>query len=352
MRNKKTIKKGYVFINNKKGNNMANKTLKEVPIFTATDDNYIPFLAVTLQSLKDNSSKNYKYIIKILNSGINAENIAKISKYNCENIDIEFVDVRNSLEELGNKLHTCIYYTQVTYYRLFIPTLYPQYDKALYLDPDIVIRTDVAKLFNINIGNNLVGATTDEFVMSLPKIQPYMTKCLGLEHVTKYFNAGVLIMNLKEMRKQNFEGQFIDLLDKYKFVVQDQDYLNVICKNQVHYVSGMWDKMPCVEDVDVSKIYIIHYNLIWKPWHAEVPYGDEFWYYVDKTEYKDVIHEIRDNYSAEKYKQDIANFDGFMDRIAIDGENPNNYYNTYVKPTEEGEGEDVVADFKLEEVMA
>lgn len=348
MKNKKIIKRGYVFTHNK--GDVKMNTRKEVPIFTATDDNYIPFLAVTLQSMLDNSSKDYKYLIKILNSGISEENIAKIKKYERDNFKVEFVDVRKFLEALGLRLHTCIYYTQVTYYRLFIPSMYPQFDKALYIDPDTVVRSDIAKLYNINIGNNLVGATVDEFVKSLPKIQSYIVKCLGLDKWNDYFNAGVLVMNLKEMRAQNFEDKFIDLLAKYKFVVQDQDYLNVICKNQVYYITGLWDKMPCIEDVDVSKIHLIHYNLIWKPWHAEVPYGEEFWYYVDKTEFKDYIHNIRDNYSVEKYKQDVANFDGFMDRIVEDGENPNNYYNTFVKPEEEGEG---VADFAfVEEVMA
>lgn len=350
MKNKKIIKRGYVMINNKnKGFNIMNKVKKEIPIFTATDDNYIPFLAVTLQSMLDNSSKDYNYSIKVLNSGISEENIAKIKKFERSNFSVEFVDVRKALEELGLRLHTCIYYTQTTYYRLFIPSMYPQYDKVLYLDCDIVVRSDVAKLYNINIGNKLVGATTDEFVMSFPKIQPYMTKCLGLNKVTDYFNAGVLIMNLKQMREQKFEEQFIDLLAKYKFVVQDQDYLNVICKDKVHYVNGSWDKMPCVEDVDVTKINLIHYNLIWKPWHAEVAYGEEFWKYVDKTEFKDVIHNIRDNYTKEQYQKDVDNFYGFMDKIVEECDNPNNYYNTFVKPEEEGGfGEFAFA----EEVMA
>ena len=321
----------------------------EIPIFFSTDDNYIPFLAVTLQSMLDNSSKDYKYLIKVLNTDVSDENIAKIKKYERDNFKIEFVDMRKALDELGLRLHTCIYYTQVTYYRLFIPSMYPQYDKALYLDCDIVIRSDVAKLFNINIGNKLVGATTDEFVMSLPKIQPYMTQCLGLNKVTDYFNAGVLIMNLKQMREQKFEDQFIDLLGKYKFVVQDQDYLNVICKDKVHYISGLWDKMPCIEDVDVSKIHLIHYNLIWKPHKAEVPYGDEFWKYADKTEYAQVIRDMRKGYTAEKYQQEVDNFNMFMDKIVEDCENPNNYYNTYVKPQEEGEG---FAEFAYEEALA
>lgn len=318
--------------------NKKNKTMKEIPIFTATDDNYVPFLAVTLESMLANASKDYKYSIKILNTGITDENIAKIKKYERENVDVEFVDMRKSLEEIGLRLHTCIYYTQTTYYRLFIPSMYQQYDKVLYIDCDIVVRGDISRLYNINIGDNLVGATTDEFVMSLPRIQSYMTKCLGLNKVTDYFNAGILIMNLKQMRKQKFEETFVDLLAKYKFVVQDQDYLNVICKDKVHYISGSWDKMPCVDDMPLNKINIIHYNLVWKPWHAEILYSDEFWKYVDRTEYAEVIHKIRDNYTAEQYQKDIDNFNGFMDRIEADANNPNNYYNTFVRPTEEGNG--------------
>ena len=96
MKNKQVIKRGYVFTNNKVNN--MNKKLKEVPIFTATDDNYIPFLAVTLQSMLENSSKDYLYSVKVLNSGISEENIAKIKKYETNNLKVEFVDMRKALD--------------------------------------------------------------------------------------------------------------------------------------------------------------------------------------------------------------------------------------------------------------
>lgn len=312
------------------------RNLKEIPIFTATDDNYIPFLAVTLESMLANCSNEYNYSVKVLTTTVSEENIKKIQRYNRDNVDIEFVDVRNSLEELGLRLHTCIYYTQTTYYRLFIPSLYPNYDKILYLDCDIVVTGDVSKLYNTNIGNNLVGATSDQFVLCTPKVHSYVKEALGYNKLGDYFNAGVLIMNLKEMREQNFEEQFVDLLARYKFVVQDQDYLNIICKGKVHYINGSWDKMPCGEYTDINKVNLIHYNLIWKPWHAEVSYSDEFWKYVDKTEYAEVIHNIRNNYTEEQYAQDVKNFDGFMDVIVSEVDNPNNYYNLFIKPAEEG----------------
>lgn len=311
------------------------KNLKEIPIFTATDDNYVPFVAVTLESMLANCSNEYNYSIKILTTNVSEENIKKIQKFNRDNVDIEFVDVRESLQELGLRLHTCIYYTQTTYYRLFIPTLYPQYDKVLYLDCDIVVNGDISKLYNTNIGNNLVGATSDQFVLCTPKVHSYVLDALGYSKLGNYFNAGVLIMNLKEMREQNFEDQFVNLLARYKFVVQDQDYLNIICKDKVYYFNGSWDKMPCGEYVDINKVNLIHYNLIWKPWHAEVPYSDEFWKYADKTEFADIIRNIRSNYTEEQYAQDVKNFDGFMDVIASEADNPNNYYKLFVKPSEE-----------------
>lgn len=308
-----------------------NTNKKQIPLFTACDDNYIPFLAVALQSIIDNASKEYDYIFRILHTGVSASNIEKIMKYNRENFCVEFVDIRETLNDVMQRLHTQIYYTQTTYYRLFISNLYPQYDKILYLDSDIVVRGDISQLYNVEIGDNLVGAITDEFVITESYVHSYVKEVLGFKNLNDYFNAGVLLMNLDQFRKQNFEKQFVDLLGKYKFVVQDQDYLNVICRNKVKYIDSSWDKMPCNEGVKLEDINLIHFNLIWKPWHAEVPYGEEFWKYADKTEFKDVIRNIRANYTKEQYQKDIDNYNFFMDKIHDEVYNPNNYYHLYLK---------------------
>ena len=126
---------------------------KVIPIFFAVDDGYIPFLAVALSSLIENSSKEYHYSIKILYTDIKEENKKKISKYEKENVNIEFVDLNYYIEEVKDKLYTRDYYSKTTYFRLFIPNLYPQYNKALYLDSDIVILGDIAELYNTQIEN-------------------------------------------------------------------------------------------------------------------------------------------------------------------------------------------------------
>ena len=120
--------------------------LEVIPIFFAVDDEYIPFLAVAISSLIENSSKNYYYSIKILYTNIREENKKKISKYETENVKIEFVDLNYYIEEVKDKLYTRDYYSKTTYFRLFIPNLYPQYNKVLYLDSDVVVLGDISKL--------------------------------------------------------------------------------------------------------------------------------------------------------------------------------------------------------------
>lgn len=310
---------------------ICEKKRKEIPIFFAADDNYIPFLAVSIKSMLENASTNYKYVIKILHTNISNDNMKKILKLNSKNVDIEFVDVTNLVNSLNHRLHTCIYYTQTTYFRLFIPNLYPQYKKVIYLDCDIVVRQDISKLYNTNIGNNLLGAATDQFVVYYEKVHNYIYEGLGFDKLQNYFNAGILIMNLKELRAQNFEEKFINLLEKYKFIVQDQDYLNIICKDKVFYIDPNWNAMPCNETLSLNNINLIHYNLIWKPWHADVLYSDEFWKYVNMTQFADEIKEIKDNYSKEKYDEDVSNFNNFMECIANEGKNPNNYYHKFIE---------------------
>lgn len=285
---------------------MENKNV--IPIFFAVDDGYIPFLAVSLQSLIENSKKENFYLIKILYTNISEENQKKIQKFEQENVSIEFVDLNYYIEKIKDKLYTRDYYSKTTYFRLFIPNLYPQYTKALYLDSDIVVLEDVADLYNTNMENDLVAAAPDDVIQTIEVFQEYAEKVVGVADYKNYFNAGVLLMNLDELRKFNFQEKFIYSLDKIKFsVAQDQDYLNRLCKGRVKIVDSNWNRMPIArEKENQGDIKLIHYNLAYKPWHFEdILYKDYFWNYAKKTEFFDTIQKIKDNYSDEERFEDM-----------------------------------------------
>lgn len=281
-----------------------------ITIFFACDDAYIPFFAVSLKSLMTNASVNYNYDIKVLhNKAISKQNQNKIiDEFKNNNFNIDFVDVTNYVEEFNSKLHTRDYYSKSTYYRLFIPNMYPNLDKALYLDSDIVVNGDIAELYNTPLNDTFVGAIHDRAVGSLAvEFQEYVLNRIGVKKVENYFNAGVLLMNLKRLREINFENIFLQLLTKVTFnVAQDQDYLNVICNQNVTYIDRTWNTMPFKAKGEILPEHpkLIHYNLSFKPWHADnIMFEDIFWNWAKQTSYYDEILKIKQNYSPEMQKK-------------------------------------------------
>ena len=116
----------------------------EIPIFFSTDDNYVPFLDVTIRSIIANASKDYQYKIIVLNTGLNEENVAKVESLENDNFSIEFADISDHVKDIEHKLPNEQHFGLATWYRLFIQSLFPQYEKVLYLDCDLIVLGDVS----------------------------------------------------------------------------------------------------------------------------------------------------------------------------------------------------------------
>ena len=303
---------------------------KVIPLFFAVDDNYVNFLRITLESIMENASKDYNYDVVVLNIGLKEESKRLLNKYNNENTKIIYFDVRDKIQKISQNLSLRDYYSKATYYRLFIADLFPQYSKALYLDCDIVVLGDISKLYNHDLKDNLVGAVPDGAVQITEEFIQYVNKGLGIKE-ENYFNAGVLLMNLDEFRKENIEGKFVDLLNKYSFkIAQDQDYLNVLTKNKVSYIDDSWNVMPLGNHV--KPVNLIHYNLSFKPWkYDNIQYEEYFWAYAKKSGVEDVIKKIKDEFSIEDAKQD-RNAGILLRKKALEeAYSKNNYYNRFIR---------------------
>ncbi len=269
-----------------------------VNLFFSCDDHYVPFLATALTSIKENCDSHRQYAVRILHTGLKEENMRSIEAGLAgENFEIQFHNISRRVERLSRRLHTRDYFTQTTYYRLFIPEMFPELDKGLYLDADLVVLGDVAELYDTPLGDNLVGAVPDSFVSSFSELRQYVCSRLNLEDSQQYFNAGVLLMNLAALRQFHFQRVFQALLGSVTFgVAQDQDYLNAICRGRVTYLNPAWNTMPKGQQVDVPKL--IHFNVDCKPWHSDnVPYQAYFWEYADRSPFAKEIHKIRGDYS-------------------------------------------------------
>ncbi len=298
---------------------------KNIPIFFSIDDNYLNFFLVTIESLKENRNKSYNYTLYVLHTNLTSKTQEIIRTYEEENFTFEFVDMSKTIEEIGDKLCTRDYYTKTTYYRLFVPDMFPDMDKALYLDSDICVTGDVSNLYNIDIETNLIGAVPEQSTQLIKEFQVYANNCLGLDY-NHYFNAGIIIMNFKKMREIDFSTKVLDLISTYEFrLAQDQDILNVICRDKVVYIDNSWNRVPLGEKCETPNI--IHYLLVYKPWKMEnVMYEEYFWEYAKKAGVEESIRKNSTMVDREVLEKEMDR----VKKLAIEEAfKEDNYYNMF-----------------------
>ena len=283
-----------------------------IPLFFSVDDGYAPYLAVAIQSIKENASKDYRYNIYILVAAISEENKRRLSAMQDAHIVIEFVDVRQQVLAMKEKLHLRDYYTLATYYRFFISEMFPQYTRGIYLDCDIVVTGDIAELYRVDMGDCMLAAVTDEIVTTNAVFSRYTKTVVGVE-AQQYFNAGVLVMNLEKMRRLDLIGAFSRMLNYRQFpVAQDQDYLNVLCFGDVRYIPNVWNKTPFPDSPDPAP-KLIHFKLNFRPWrYTGVRFEEHFWQYAQHTAYADELLRQRESYSAAEKERDAAQAAGLL----------------------------------------
>ncbi len=294
-----------------------------IPLVFTIDDNYAKFLSITLTSILAHASKDKFYKFYVFNPGLHYDSIETLNKFNTDISSVEYVDVALKAQTMVEDLPIRDYYSRAIYYRIFTQSLLPQHDKVLYMDSDIVVLDDIAKLFNTDIGDNFIGAVPDYAVSIIPEFILYVEEALDIEHY-KYFNSGVMLMNLKKFRQVNLEKQFIDTLNKFKFdVAPDQDCLNVLCKNHVYYLDTTWNKMPLGEDY---KPRLVHYNLTFKPWkYDNIMYEEYFWDFASKAGVLKDVKEIRESFTEAMAKRDLEGGELLKQKCIIEAQSYYNY---------------------------
>ena len=303
---------------------------QEIPVCFATDDNYIPFLAVAITSLLDNASKSNFYRIFVLTTNLKQENIDSILKHQTENSSIEFISLAKELDKIQGMFHLRDYYSKETYYRIFIPNLFPQYDKVIYLDCDITVLGDISQLYNTQIHGYFVGAVQEEVMQTYEVFGNYVEQADGINR-KNYFNAGILLINCRRWRNKLIAERFVDLLNRYKFrVVQDEDYLNVLCKGNIKWLHLGWNKTSYKNDnFDDKDLKIIHWKITWRPWkYKDVLYEEYFWKYAEKTDFYDKLIQMRDSRTDEDKQKDQLLMENLQKMAQEDADDPNNYAHT------------------------
>ena len=292
---------------------------ERIPVFFTIDDKYAPILDVAIRSLILNASRNRKYVIYIIYDGLTEENRKILERLGDSTFDIRPVQMALSAGSISDRRENhlrCDYFTLTIFFRLFIAEMFPQYDKGIYLDSDIVVPGDISKLYDMELGDNLIGACTDRSVSDVLELVTWIEKGVGVKS-DRYVNSGILLMNLKKLRLVHFSAHFMKLLNTFHFesIAPDQDYINAICEDRILFLGEEWDVMPNVRKPEYPSPQIIHYNLFDKPWHYDdVQYSDYFWRYAQSSDYYSAICAIKEGYSEDMKERDRACMGKMLER--------------------------------------
>lgn len=246
-------------------------------VFVVDEQNsYARHLGVTLSSVLSNSSKPWK--IWIIHDRITQESQEKLEKigkrYGSEivyhRIDEEF------FKEL--KVKEGSYLNRVVYGRLRIPDILKSEERAIYLDCDMVVKKDLKEIYDLNLENYSIGAVPDG-----RGDQRRSRKRLDLSEKKIYFNAGFMVMDLKELRRNNKFQRTLEFCRETEMELElnEQDALNIIFENEFKELPLIWNVTHGIQEENsfcMEEVGIIHYTGSIKPWDARCvsPFRKEY----------------------------------------------------------------------------
>lgn len=180
---------------------------------------------------------------------------------------IEFINV-NKLPEYINRYspNYNTKYSQMSYIRCYFSKILNE-EKILYIDADAIVVDNIQKLWDIDLKDKALAGVHEGGEWS---------NHLGIEGMDdKYINSGVLLINLDLIRKERLDQAMIKLLNNKRYAFPDQDVINVVCKDKIHYLSNIYNSTETTGMVEDAKI--IHYIRERKGWIKGSP-RSEIWY--------------------------------------------------------------------------
>ena len=284
----------------------------KIGIAYGLDNQYTYPTIVSITSILENGSSHTYYIFYLL---VDKKTFKKENKEKFVNLErtyerceINIIEISDENFQNANTKR----YPLATYYRLILADLLPDINRIIYLDGDTLIYTDLSEMYNLDMENNIILGFVDN---SYKKAEEFGIKTY------KYIVAGVLLINLKKIRKENFTSKFFEFMDKNqdKLTQEDQTVINIVLHGRIGFLPpkfGIWNfvnkeavlrhnnygnenlGIKAYDEKEILKAWnipsIIHYVRA-KPWkvrtkHTHVQFHEDWWRYAQMTgEYKNIV---------------------------------------------------------------
>jgi len=270
--------------------------MRTIPIAFAFDKNLVFPASVCIASLLMNALESTFYDIFIIHS----EN-ESFDKSDFEMITSRYHNCRIQFRTVDDRFDGAFEIRDITtptYYRLLIPELIPEYDKIIYSDVDMIFRTDLSSVYDIDMADSYVAGTYDIDMNIGNNGRKHIDEVAGLVQ-GEYLQAGFIILNVKLMREDGLQAEFVKHA-KNNYMFQDQDIMNIVCSGRktiipwhynmttysFYYLEREFDRIKdkyVNSEVDLARNHSnIHFNGA-KPWKSYSINFDIWWEYYRKS---------------------------------------------------------------------
>lgn len=253
-------------------------------LIIAINEKYIEPAKTMLFSLASNQKEEIK--VFLLQSSVSEEKIEELQSFVREKCHGELIPVKIDRTIFAN-VPISKWWTEETYYRLIAFKLLPQtVTRALWLDADIVVNGDITELYTQSFEGKYAVVCAEDTMKNHQR--------LGLSEEHRYFNAGVILLNLEAIRRSFSVQSVFDCIETHRNHLDalDQDILNLLFENQVKYVDAqiynnetfgfnVLSKEKMTELRNMAKI--IHFTGSMKPWNYRgANWADRYWWKYEK----------------------------------------------------------------------
>lgn len=260
-------------------------------ISLCTDENFvIPALVCLISLFENNKAKAVKaYILTDGISGCSRKKFSMLAK--CYGQEIQVLDID---KHYFDGLTVNERFPVSMYYRFLLPKMLPNESKVLYLDCDIIVRHSLKAFYNTNLQDKALAAVVGESCDDIAFENL-------LQITSKYFNSGVLLMNLDYWRQHDITKKLIRWIAENpdKCSLPDQNALNKVLDGKVVYVNytynfqEWWFHKSLIHYMHFSKWdeirakgkdpVVVHFCEAEKPWFVECknPFQAEFLRYAN-----------------------------------------------------------------------
>ena len=272
---------------------------KVVNLVFTTDKNYKDYLMVTLNSAVKNKAEDSIYNINILCVDLSPKEMAKYQKYNMKNVNIKTIPLKVATLNGVGDFEVKNDVTRADLFKFYMPDLFPDLDKILYIDVDTIILKDLRELYNTNLGNKYIGVVNKTVRDKRTIPLPFGHALVG---PVRAYNCGVILYNLKLWRKHNITQKLINEKNKdTERELMTQNAFNIVITQRhikklspIYNYNSSWTSIQFVLN-EFKKVYkpylknintidelfdntvILHYAGDYKPWNNNEVFHGEVW---------------------------------------------------------------------------